>query len=588
VTRDRHNDRSTANAPDAAALGGAADENASTPASGFDLAAAAPAPKSSRLHGLLKARARSLRALPGRRLAVGVSAAALVFVAAFVLGYVDQSDQVLEEMGFDPDRAQLITALLIGAVAAAASIMAGNRIRSAAILGCLGSAGLFGPTFVRETQSAVASTGAAGAFDLAGWLLTLLTLVVSGLVSGWGGAALASVARPAIVETTRTVGSILGRRPVEGRAGRRLLWVGVALVVTVVTVPVFSDLVNYTPDSRMLHGAPDLIGLGGPRLTAPPTSADTPSPSAGDTAAAGPSTSPSETVRPSAIGTTTGPSTTPVDPTPWLAWLPSGLGNLGGATLPGPWKSFSATADITIFTPPGYSSKGARRYPVLYEAPYAWSHWDDATNVSGALTTLIDKGLMPPVIVVAMSTAGGAYTDSECADSYDGREWFDTYVAQTVVPWIDSHYLTIPRPTARAILGASQGGYCAAALAARHPGVFGTSLVFSGYFHAGKLGPPSTLPFGTDQAFIDAASPDVLIPRMSTAVRENLYYVIVAKLSQYLYGEEAIRFDNLLKAAGMPHDVIDSTVPHGWAQLRAAFAKAMGLWAARMVSTGVF
>jgi len=162
------------------------------------------------------------------------------------------------------------------------------------------------------------------------------------------------------------------------------------------------------------------------------------------------------------------------------------------------------------------------------------------------------------------------------------------YVAETVVPWVDSRYLTIATPRARGILGASQGGYCAAALAVRHNDIFGTSLVFSGYFHAGKVGPPSTLPFGTDEGFIDAASPDVLISRLSADARAKLYYIIVAQMGQGLYGEEAVRFDTLLNEAGLPHMVINSQVPHGWAQLRTEFAYAMEVWGARMVSTGVF
>jgi S-formylglutathione hydrolase FrmB len=538
---------------------------------------------------LVKRGAASIWALPGRRLAVGTLAATLVLAAAFVLGSVDQSNLALAEMGFDPDRAQLITALLIGAVMAAGSIMAGNRIAAATLLGCLGSAALFGPTYVRETQSAVASTGVSGTFDLEGWLITVLTLVVSGLVSGWAGAALATVARPAIADTVGAAASIVGQRRVEGRAARRVAGMAVVGVLLFVTLPVFSDIVNYTPDSRMLHGRPPLIGLGGPDLTPPPISTDAPSPS--DSATPSTSASASLPASPSADPSSSqsaGPSPSPVDPHPWLAWPHSGLGNIVSVALPGPWKSYSAYAEVTIYTPPGYSSKGSRRYPVLYEAPYAWSHWDDATNISGALYTLITKGSMPPVIVVAMSTAGGAYTDSECTDSYDGREWFDTYVAKTVVPWIDSHYLTIPTASARGILGASQGGYCAAALAVRHPDVFGTSLVFSGYFHAGKVGPPSTLPFGTDEEFINAASPDVVIFRLPPDARAKLYYIIVAQLGQGLYGEEAVRFANLLNDTGLPHMVIDSQVPHGWAQLRTEFSYAMEVWGSRMVSTGVF
>jgi predicted esterase len=137
-------------------------------------------------------------------------------------------------------------------------------------------------------------------------------------------------------------------------------------------------------------------------------------------------------------------------------------------------------------------------------------------------------------------------------------------------------------------VGASQGGYCAPALASRHPDVFGAAIAFSGYYHAGRLGPPTTLPFGKDKDFIDAASPDVLITRMPPAVRASQYYILVAKLDQSLYGPEATRFASILWAYDVPHLLLSSTTPHGWRQMKYEFQRAMEAWGARMVLTGVF
>ncbi len=335
---------------------------------------------------------------------------------------------------------------------------------------------------------------------------------------------------------------------------RRARWLPASLLVAIAVAGCGAG--GLTPSSLGSTGASS-PGAGSPPATATPSPTDSPSP-------------------------------TPFDPQPWLAWRPTGLGKVSYASLPGPWKGGSATASIAVYTPPGYSAGSGRRYPVLYEAPYPWSHWTGVGRAYALLNALIDSGSIPPVIAVAMSSAGGPYSDSECTNSYNGREWFDTYVAQTVVPWVDAHYDTIAGLAARAVFGASQGGYCAAALAVRHPDVFGTSLVFSGYFHAGRVGPPSTYPFGGNKAFIDAASPDVLIFDLTAAQKASLYYILVAELSQPLYGAQAGYFDGLLTQAGMAHQVINSPVPHGWPQVRWGFGQAMEAWAARMVSTGVF
>jgi len=526
----------------------------------------------------------------------GTLLAVLFVVAAFALHWMAQMNDVFGQMGFDPDRAQLVGSLLLGGIVAATSAIVSNRLRPAVLAGFAGATALFMDTFIALTRSAMASNGPAGVFDLGGWLISVAALVMSGLVAAWAGAAMAVVARPAITNTIDIVRAGVEQREMRGRAARRIGAVALAVVVLAATAPVFSDLVNYTVDVHMLYGGPPPIGLGGPVLTPDPSiglvsdassdpsipPAATASPTASASAAAQPSTSPADSATPV-------PTRTYTDLTPWHAWIPSGVGTARSVGIqPAPWTGGENYAEVTIVTPPGYNPKGKRRYPVIYEAPYAFEHWNEAMGVSGLLDSLTDKGYMPAAIVVAMSTAGGPITDSECTDSFDGREWFDKYVVNQVVPYIDSHYLTIADARARATLGASQGGYCAPALASRHPDVFSTSISFSGYYHAGLLGPPSSIPFGTDKDFIDAGSPDVLLTRMSPAVRQTQYYIVIAKLDQALYGPEASRFATVLFSLDVPHELFDSTTPHGWTQMKREFQRAMEAWGTRLVLTGVF
>ena len=362
----------------------------------------------------------------------------------------------------------------------------------------------------------------AGSFDLGGWLVTVLTLVASGLVVGWAGAALATTARPAVFDAFRIVGWIVGwllalavRVPLPrlarakvamwarlanapgsyGRRARRPAafevrdtqgagLVALVAVVLLIAAPVFGDLVSYSPDSHMFHGGPPAGGLGGPPSPAPyPPYA---------------STAPGGWTLPSTQDA--GPVATPGGPRAWLASRPSGSGHVVAYHLPAPWASGSATqVEVAVYTPPGYDSNVSLKYPTLYEVPWDFATWEKGADLTGALDTLIDSGALPPTIVVSVDAGRGPYPDSECANSYDGREWYDRFVAQTVVPWVDSHYRTIAAPAGRAIMGMSQGGYCGAILALHHPDLFGTSISFSGYFHAGVAGPTSALPFGANQ-----------------------------------------------------------------------------------------
>jgi len=477
--------------------------------------------------------------------------AAVVVVAAVASGALDSADHTLVLMGFDADRARLITALVVGGVAAAGAAMATNRTAPATLVGCGGSAVLFGDTFAQQTHAALHANGVDGSFDLNGWLLTLLALAMSGVVASWAGATLALGIRPALVEAGRAVGdSVRSRRLDRGRL-RLPLGVVVVVILLFVSVPVFGDIVNYTTDSRMLHGGPPAQGLA--RRPGPPDD---------------------------------GPRTQ--SPRPWLSYKPSGAGSVQTAYLPAPWKNTtSATETVDVYTPPGYDPAGHRLYPVLYEAEYPYDLWDTGVNIGVVLDTLIDQGTIPPMIVVFVSDVGAPFVDSECANSTNGVEWMDTFVSKTAVSYVDENYLTIAQANARATIGFSEGGYCAAILPLRHPTVFATSIPVSGYFWAGDGGSTSALPFAGSASALADASPMIVATHLPAAQRSKLYFIVVADPGQPLYGDEAAAFERLLKVEGYPVVAINSDLPHGWDQLRRELPAVLEAWAGHLVAAGV-
>lgn len=514
------------------------------------------------------------------RIVAGLVAAGLVLGLAELSGTVAGSDAALVIMGFDPDRAQLITSLLVGAIGAAAACLLTDATAVSAIAGALAMAAMYAPTFVSETRSALASTGADGVFDPAGWALTLVTLVTIGLVVGWAAATIARPVRRRAIESGLMVRTAIRERRVGGRRIGKPLAAVLVIVLLGVTVPVFGQLVNFTPDSLMLHGAPPALGLGdaGAVPVGSPGPSPTLVPSPGATATDGPSAAPSARPFPTP-GLISGPR-------PWLAWRPTGQGSLVTTLLPAPWVG-GGTIPLTIYLPPGYGSTG-RRYPVIYEAPTDFALWDGATNVATALDTMIDRGSMPASIMVFMGSNGSPYPDSECVNSFDGHEWMDTYFGVTVPAFIDAHYRTIASPTARSIVGMSQGGYCAALLQLHHPGVFGSEVSFSGYFQAGVAGANSRTPFGGDQALMTADSPSVIAPQLPAAVRTRSYCVLIADPAQSFYGGEAASFSSELGRIGYPHIELTTSIPHGWTQVRTETPLAFELVAQWEVTQGVF
>jgi S-formylglutathione hydrolase FrmB len=273
---------------------------------------------------------------------------------------------------------------------------------------------------------------------------------------------------------------------------------------------------------------------------------------------------------------------------PWLAWKPTGAGKVTSIAMPAPWTGAgAATIDLSIYTPPGYDPEGARPYPVVYEAPSSFDLWNSSTDSVAELDAMIDLGDMPAAIVVFASEASPPISPSECQDSYDGRQSFETYFATTVVGYVDQHYNTIADPRARAIMGMSEGGYCAAMLASRHPDIFTTSISFSGYYTAGAAGIPSSGLFGP-QANLDAHSPALVVPQLTQATRSSMYFIVVADPTQYFYGSEATAFDKILAANGVRYLAVSDSDGHGWDEVVHQIATAMEAWSAQLVLSGIW
>jgi enterochelin esterase-like enzyme len=362
------------------------------------------------------------------------------------------------------------------------------------------------------------------------------------------------------------------------------------LILLAVTVPVASDLFNYGADDRMIDGGPPRMGLA-PQDQALPSD---------DAASSGlPSAMPVETPNGSSVAagsptTTSAPSPTPAPtptlaPMPWKASPPSGKSKMLYLAFEGPWvNAGSDTVEVAVYLPPGYDGSGEKRYPTVYEAPFTFNLWNGAFHIQPMLDQLITAGTIPPSLFVFINSGAGPYADTECANTYDGREKMDTFMATTVPTWIDHHYRTIAKPAARATMGMSEGGYCAAILTLHHPGVFGSAISFSGYFTAGAAGAATKGPFGGNATLIKNDSPTYVAPRLAASERSGLYFVIVANRTQEFYGTEATGFAKILDDAGIKNAFIDSDSPHGWPQVRNNLEQALVLTGTRQAELGVF
>jgi len=506
----------------------------------------------------------------GPPLVVGAVVAILLQVSGFVAG----SDDALQVMGFDPDRARLITAMVVEALAVAAATIVAARIGPALVVAAATFVALYGPTFYRETIDALNSRGTDGTFDPLGWLLTATTVVLIVVVIAWAAASLARIVRGWLARAIDAVGTWRA-----SRSGAELAWpliVAIAGLLLVISGPVLGDMLNYAPDVRMRQSAPLPVGLIG-------------NPAASDAGPAGPDTGPAGSPSPATV-VGGGPAELS-DAQPWLAWRPAGAGSITPVVLPGGWTGGTRpTADLAVYVPPGYGA-GTRRYPVTYEVPFGRSWWQTSIHATSLLDSLIDSGAIPAQIVVFVSPAGGPYPDSECVDSADGREWFERWFTGTIVPAIDQRFRTLAAPAARALLGFSQGGYCASMLLLRHPNVVSSAVALSGYYESGLRSPQTPnawRPFGGDLALIAATSPVSAAGAVPAALRPALFVILSGDPNEAFYGPQYRDFSAALAKAGIPTALLPNPGGHSLAGLRSVLPVALRTLAARQVAAGVF
>jgi S-formylglutathione hydrolase FrmB len=136
-----------------------------------------------------------------------------------------------------------------------------------------------------------------------------------------------------------------------------------------------------------------------------------------------------------------------------------------------------AGTHVNVLLPPHYHRDRGRRYPVLYLFHGAFSDEDSFSTQTNLLAFTASQPEHLQAIVVMPD--GGLLPAGR--DWVDGEHPQETFVIQTLLPYIDAHYRTLGDGGHRASAGFSGGGMNAAVYAARHPELFAAVGSFSGF-----------------------------------------------------------------------------------------------------------
>jgi alpha-glucosidase len=164
---------------------------------------------------------------------------------------------------------------------------------------------------------------------------------------------------------------------------------------------------------------------------------------------------------------------------------------------------------IWVYLPPDYDIEEDVQYPVLYMHD-GQNLFDDATSYMGewhvdeTLNSLFEEGYIIPIVIGIDHGEGAGRMNEyniEESEEYNIKPKGDLYIqfiAETLKPYIDTHYRTLPGPEFTGIMGSSLGGLISSYAILTSSDVFNLAGIYSPSYQLGKT--LLNYPLSTDES----------------------------------------------------------------------------------------
>jgi S-formylglutathione hydrolase FrmB len=158
-----------------------------------------------------------------------------------------------------------------------------------------------------------------------------------------------------------------------------------------------------------------------------------------------------------------------------------------GKSLDGNLSGEPADREVSIYLPPSYDRDRSRRYPVvilLHGYSLTNKYWVGAggqTVASIDVPSAMDRDVASNKsreMILVMPDGNSKYDGSMYSSSVTSGDW-ESFIADDLVGYVDSHYRTIASRASRGLGGHSMGGYGAIRIGMKRPDVFSSLYILS-------------------------------------------------------------------------------------------------------------
>lgn len=175
--------------------------------------------------------------------------------------------------------------------------------------------------------------------------------------------------------------------------------------------------------------------------------------------------------------------------------------------------------NVVLYLPKGYDGQDKKTlYPSLYLLHGSQAQeeaWVEGGGVKDSFDEAIEKGVLPPMIVVFPDGNGNHTADTQFINAADGKQKNEDFIVHTLPKFLESSYPIDPRASRRAIGGLSAGAFGAINLGLKHQDRYAFVLSFAGYGRIEQNSESKKLIQGSGQV-IRENSPLDYIPKLKT------------------------------------------------------------------------